>query len=261
MIVFLWIFFTGGLAFIGITFESKLVARIVEIAIELLQIGVFSTLIMLLIKISILSKIELETAWNILVPRYEEYNDIKKTYNKKSILTTDFLPDTDVSSDEFDVMKSRASKLFRYTIILYISIQFLVLMIGQGTVQTWLGNIISKYISSQLIFTIVGIPVVFANLVHNLRISTNLSPGIGLFLLEVGIPSIVFMLGLRNGISYHLYKRRLWVDQNSTDVLIDECVWVARICTKTLIITVLFLISLVIPYLLEFLLRGTTSVI
>ena len=263
-VIVLWIYVTQAPPLLGVQFENQLVSSIVEIAIELVQLGAFSTLIVLFIKTSVLLKIELETAWNILTPRYEEYDGVEKTYNRMSVFTVGFLPDSKISEAELDVMRSRASRLFKYSLLMYFSIQLAILLVGKNSVQSRFGSFVSENISSQLIFAVVGIPIVFANLVNNLRLSIEPTPELGLFFVEVGVPSILFVLGLRNRISYYLSMRvnRAWDDPTIlTSELASLLKRTFKIVSYIFIGMTLFVLSIATLYLLELVRRGGDVII
>lgn len=180
---------------------------IIGISIDLVKLAVFSTLMILFIKLSIMLRVEITTLWDISTPRYREYAipDFEKEYNKKSIFTKGYLPDSEIYPKEFDIMESYTISYFGLSFITYIFIQGILWLVGEDTLIDPIETLLTISAASDLILAIIGIPIFFANLVGSLKLSIYPEPITGIFFIEFGIPSVFFILGLRNGVSYQLY--------------------------------------------------------
>jgi hypothetical protein len=80
-------------------------------------------------------------------------------------------------------------------------------------------------------------------MVHELRFSVYLSPDVAVFLVAIGIPSVPFVLGLRNRISYYRYRRVNRVLHCGASVLLAECRRAALLGSKLLLGMLLLLLG------------------
>lgn len=189
--------------------NTVVIGGVVEISQDLVKLGAFATLMVLFIKISILIKNDVQTLWNIWTPRYKEYGKppTEKSYNDQSIFTEGYLLESRVSAKELRFMDRQSKKFFISSAITYVIIQLTLWSVGETTVVSPLEAFLSESTSSQLLFAIIGLPILFANITNNLTFSLYPTAETALFFIEIGVPSILFIFGLQNRISYYKYIR------------------------------------------------------
>ncbi|WP_251328929.1 hypothetical protein [Haloplanus pelagicus] len=244
LVVVVWYLVIGAASLFGARVTRGFVeAVVVGIAVDLLKLGVFSTLLVLFVKASVRLKVELETVWNVLVPRYEGHAGMERTYDERSLFTEGYLPESKIRDAELEIMAARSRALFGYSLVAYAAVKVAVSAIGEAAVVAHVGTVFERSTSSQLLFALVGVPILFANMVHELRFSVYLSPDVAVFLVAIGIPSVPFVLGLRNRISYYRYRRVNRVLHCGASVLLAECRRAALLGSKLLLGMLLLLLG------------------
>lgn len=180
---------------------------VVTISADLVRLVLFSTALLLSVKLSVLLKREIYTVRNITTPRYMEYAGERIEYNTSSIFTTGYLPDSTASDVELETMKSYGDMFSIASYGLFFIINIVVFLIDESVLIAAIESILVQGTTSDLIFAMIGYPILLANLINSLDPSVYPTPETALFFIQVGIPSLPLVLGYRNSISYWKYTR------------------------------------------------------